>query len=102
MDIGNKIHFLRIKLGMSTRELAKLTGVSHATISRWETGRTENLFVGNIDALAKALQVTPMYLIGVEDNCDDFQVERVCNKIKTLSHDDLIKLEQMIDLMFKK
>lgn len=102
MDISNKIHSLRIRHGYSIRELGEKVGVSHATISRWETGKVENLFIGNIEALAKALHVSPLYLLGFEKANTDVMVQKISNKIQSLSSDDLLKLDQMIDVMFKK
>lgn len=102
MDIGNRIHELRVRLGYSTRELGDKVGVSHVTISRWENGKVQNLFVGNIEALAKALYVSPLYLLGFDNANNDVAIQRICNKVKTLSTDQLEKLDQMIDVMFKK
>lgn len=102
MTIGEKIYYRRKELGLTIRELAQSVNVSHTTISRWESGIIENLQADKIEALASALHVSPLYLLGIVKETPSALSERVCNKIKKLNNNDLIKLEQMIDLMFKK
>lgn len=38
-DLPERIRFFRRKQNLSSRGLAKLLGVSHSTVSNWETGR---------------------------------------------------------------
>ena len=63
-DLKNK----RIELGMTMAELAKKVGVSEATISRWESGDIANMKRDKIVLLAKALHVSPIFIMGMDDN----------------------------------
>ena len=54
----------RLELGMTMKELANKVGVSEATISRWESGDIANMRRDKIALLARALNVTPAYLMG--------------------------------------
>ena len=101
MTLGQKIYARRMELGLSLRELSNIIGVSKSTISRWETGNIEHLRVEHIEALANALYVSPLYLIGVSNDKPNIIAERICNRIKKMSIPQLEKLESMIDLMFK-
>ena len=67
MDIGNKIRERRIELGMTQEELARAAGYkSKSSINKIEVdgrGLPQNKIVD----IARALRVTPSYLMGWED-----------------------------------
>ena len=67
MDIGNRIRERRIELGMTQEELARAAGYkSKSSINKIEVdGR--GLPQDKIVDIAKALKVTPSYLMGWED-----------------------------------
>lgn len=67
MDFKDKIKFNREKLGYTLEELSKLVGVSAPTIQRYESGEIKNVRRDKISKLAKALNVSPAYLMGWED-----------------------------------
>ena len=65
--IGRRILRRRKDIGLPQRDLGKILGVSHATISLWESDKTEPSGK-NLHALAKALQCTPTWILfGDED-----------------------------------
>lgn len=88
----------RKELNLTMLELAKKVGVSEGTISRWESGDIANMRRDKIVALAKALDVTPAYLMGWEDY--SFQLKetagREIEKRKAMSpiEDSNIRLEK--------
>lgn len=67
LNIGNKLKFRRKELNLTMLELAKKVGVSEATVSRWESGDIANMRRDKIVSLAKALDVTPGYIMGWEN-----------------------------------
>lgn len=67
MSIGSRVRGLREKRGMNQQDLKRATGVSHATISRIESGEFENLRTETLVKLADALRVTTDYLLGRTD-----------------------------------
>lgn len=73
METKDKLKKRRLQLGMTIEDVARLVGVSNATVSRWETGDIENMRRDKIALLAKALQVTPSYIMGwdEEENATD-------------------------------
>lgn len=71
MGFKENIKARRIALGMTTDDVAKLVGVSNATISRWETGAIANQRRDKIQLLADALRTTPAELMGWEKPLDD-------------------------------
>ena len=66
-DIGYKIKKLRTELGLTLEEVGKVVGVSKSTVRKWETGYIENMGRDKIALLAKALKVSPIYLMGWEN-----------------------------------
>jgi len=67
MEFRHKIRERRLELGLTTDEVAKVVGVSNATISRWETGNIKNQRRDKLELLAKALRTTPAQLMGWAD-----------------------------------
>lgn len=65
-DINNLIKNRRIELGLTQLDIAKATGVTEATVSRWESGHISNMRRSKIAALAKVLQLSPSTLMGIE------------------------------------
>ena len=62
---NNRIKELRLENGLSQRELAKLTGIKQANISRWEAG----IVVPNVLdvwVLAEFFDCSIDYLVGKE------------------------------------
>lgn len=64
MEFKDKIKARRLELGMTLDEVAKIVGVSNATISRWESGAIENQRRDKLVLLANALKLPPTEMIG--------------------------------------
>lgn len=67
MEMGEKIRMLRLQKGLTLEELGNLVGVGKSTVRKWENGMIANMRRDKIVAVAKALEVTPGYLMGWED-----------------------------------
>lgn len=67
MEIGEKIKHLRTRQGMTLEELGEKVGVGKSTVRKWETGAIANMRHNKIASLADALNVSPSYLMGWED-----------------------------------
>lgn len=64
MGFKETIKARRLELGLTTEDVAKIVGVSNATISRWETGAISNQRRDKLQLLAQALHTTPAELMG--------------------------------------
>lgn len=64
MTIGERIKERRKQLGLTVDELAERLGKNRATIYRYESNDIEKLPTTVLEPLAKALDVTPAYLMG--------------------------------------
>lgn len=58
----------RIELGLTMLEVAKLVGVSEATISRYESGNIRNMRRDRIEKYAKALRVRPSEFLNIDED----------------------------------
>lgn len=72
----------RQEVGMTAGELAKRTGISRATIHRYENGQIKNIRLPSIESIAFQLQVNPDWLLGKTDN----QRERTGDNLKDVKH----------------
>lgn len=54
----------REELDMSYQTLSDKVGISKSTLQRYETGFIKNMPVDKLEDIAKALQVSPAYLMG--------------------------------------
>ena len=76
MNIGQKIKARRQALGLSADELGQLIGKNRATIYRYENNDIENLPTTALEPLAKALDVSPSYLMGWNSS-DDVDLTKI-------------------------
>lgn len=64
--IGKRMRLARINKQKTLEDIAKAVGVSRQTIQRYESGIIGNIPYDKIEGIAKALNVTPGYLMGWE------------------------------------
>lgn len=67
MDLGGKLKQRRLELNMTLEEVGNIVGVSKSTVMKWETGDIENMRRDKIALLAKALKVSPLFIMGIEN-----------------------------------
>ena len=68
MTIGERIYYKRMELGMTMEELASKTGVQKSAVNKWEKGYVSNIKSGTIAKIAHAFDVSPVWLLGLEDD----------------------------------
>lgn len=73
MTVGEKIKKQRKALGLTQTELGERLGVQKNAVSKWETGRVDDIPGSKIRAMANLFGVAPSYLIDGDDApWDDF------------------------------
>lgn len=80
MLTSQRIKQRRRELRMSIDDLARAIGKNRTTVYRYESGDIENLPLGIIEPLAKALKTTPEYLMGWDDNVKPEKYHALNNK----------------------
>ena len=84
--IGKRIAASREVKGLTRKELALLIHVAASTISRYEKGEINKIKLPIIEAIARNLDVNPMWLIGksehkeVKDMLNSWNASTVANK----------------------
>ena len=68
INIGIKIKNLRNSLKLTQKELAKKLNIKRETIHKYENGIIKNIKYETIEKLAKIFNVTPQYLLGLDDD----------------------------------
>ena len=68
MQMGERIRQLRLKKGLTQEELGKYIGVQKSAIRKYEKGEVTNLKRSSIEILANLFNVTPSYLMCIDDN----------------------------------
>ena len=63
-NIGQNIKNRRLELGLTADQLANRLQKSRATIYRYESTDADNMPIGILESLAKALSITPAELMG--------------------------------------
>lgn len=66
MCVGDRIRELRKAKGMTQGELAKKLGLKDSAIAKYENGRVENIKRSVLSEMAKILDCSPVYLLGID------------------------------------
>lgn len=74
-SIGEKIKSRRKELDISVAELAEVTGLSKATLHRYENGDIKRIKLPTIECIATYLNVNPLWLIGKSNSKSKNQSE---------------------------
>lgn len=64
---GERIKKLRKEKGLTQQELGEMLGVQKSAIAKYENGRVPNLKKETISKLADIFNVTPNYLLGIDE-----------------------------------
>ena len=59
MGIPKNIDALLVKFDLKPESLARIAGVSTATVSRWRTGQTDNIRKANLERICEQLELSP-------------------------------------------
>lgn len=94
---GERIRDARKAHGMTQKDLADKVGVKFSAIHKYENGLIVNLKRDTISALAKALEVSPAWLMCVDDDGEDALLKTAREKVngdrffeKTLDEQDFL------------
>lgn len=68
MSWGDRIKKRRLELGLTLEEVGSMVGVTKSTVKKWENGDIKNIKRDNIEPLANALRVHPLWIMGLENN----------------------------------
>lgn len=101
MTVGEKIKTLRKQQGLTQTELGEKLGVQKNAVSKWETGRVDDIPGSKIRSMATLFGVSPSYLIDDEEDSvrfDDFTYA-MYNEAKDLPEEKKQMLLEMAKFM---
>lgn len=87
-NIGNRIKKTRLEKGLTLQELGEKVGLTHASLSKYESGNIENIPINRIMDIAEALEVAPSMLMGWNE--EESPQKRVVNELIELTTHDTI------------
>ena len=112
MTLGEKIRKRRIELNMTMDDLGQAVGVQRSAINKYEKGIITDLKRSTIQALAKALDVSPVYLLDDEpDGSDQDRLEALhqnpalgmlFDRARNMSDADVDFMLQMADRILRE
>lgn len=114
-NIGQNIKNRRIELGLTADQLAERLNKSRATIYRYESTDADNMPIGILEPLSKALSTTPAELMGWNDgavkvttnitfdnNSPMHALTQAYIRRPALVQDEIIKRLEGLDVTFSK
>ena len=110
MSIGKTIKKLRESKNMSLEDVAKLCNTTRQTIYKYENEIVTNIPYDKIELLSKALNTTPAYLMGWEENNTTAETnsgiseakQKLFDLAESCSEDEAERLVQMMELFLKR
>lgn len=95
-NIMNRIQARRLELKLSYQDLAAKTNMSKSTLQRYETGSIKNMPVDKLGIIANALEVSPIWLLGLYEEEHPFEKNNSSYSEEEKNHiEDLRKLNDM-------
>lgn len=107
MTIADRIRNRRLELGLSVDDLAKRLNKNRATVYRYESSYIKSYSPDVISALAEALQTTPAYFYGYDDQApsdpstsDQPQIRIVSGMMEKMSKEQQDQVIAVLRAMF--
>lgn len=97
MNIGNRIKELRESMNMSQTELASRINASKQSVYKYENGIVSNIPSDKIEAIARALETTPAYLMGWDSvsNPENARYTITASIVANSKEDAILKYAQL-------
>lgn len=96
MTVGQRIKERRKSLGMNMDDMAEATGISRATLYRYESGDIKKFSTESLYPVARALKTTPQYLMGWTDDPHKTFGDEKSQQDKYYLNDETAKVAQAI------
>jgi SOS-response transcriptional repressor LexA len=100
-NLGQLVKEIREKAGISQRKLAEISGVSRQYINFLESGKRQGKSTEPLIKLARALNVSPQLLLGIEDQGQETNrlfTERMEEMLRTAAKDVSNRMGELIEL----
>lgn len=78
LEVGKRIKKQRLKQKLTLKELGEKVSLSEGNVQRYEVGKIKSVGINIVKSFAKALNTTPAYLMGWEE--ESISKENIDNK----------------------
>ena len=100
---------LRLEQKLTLEEVGNRVGVGKSTVRKWENGQIANMRRDKIALVAKALNTTPGFLMGWDDNeikaaqapVEDPERQRISTLFQSLTEENQQKLLDYAQMLLK-
>lgn len=98
LELYEKIKARRLELGLTLEDVGNIVGVGKSTVRKWETGNITDMKRDKIALLSKALKVSPLFIMGIEEELPkptitekEKELLTNYNKLNDLGKDEAVK-----------
>ncbi len=99
-SIGNKLHAIRKKAGMTQAEVAEAAGLSDRTYADIERGSV-NMRIETILRICDALHITPNEILTEEINTVNIKQEEILTRLNSCTQKEKETALNLLDVYFK-
>ncbi|MCI3860184.1 helix-turn-helix domain-containing protein [Lactococcus garvieae] len=99
--MDNLLKSKRLEKKMTLEQVGEIVGVGKSTVRKWENGMIENMGRDKIVLLSKALDISPLEILGMDDNelvnttSSTKQIlNNIFDKLKDERQDNILKYAQ--------
>lgn len=96
LEIGRRIKLARQMKNMTLENIAQKVSVARSTIQRYEAGKIERIKFPVLESIAKALDVSPSWLLGTSDDMVQSALSDTPINIFPIERDHLPVLEETV------
>ncbi|MEB8400877.1 XRE family transcriptional regulator [Enterococcus casseliflavus] len=79
--MNNLLKEKRLEKNMTLEQVGNLVGVGKSTVRKWENGMIENMGRDKIVALSKALDISPLDILGLEKESSVISIESIYSQL---------------------
>ena len=79
--MNNLLKEKRLEKNMTLEQVGNLVGVGKSTVRKWENGMIENMGRDKIVALSKALDISPLDILGLEKESSEISIESIYSQL---------------------
>lgn len=84
----------RLEKNMTLEQVGNLVGVGKSTVRKWENGMIENMGRDKIVALSKALNISPLDILGIDKDTSSSDISDIYNKLESSRQEKVYKFAE--------
>lgn len=90
IKLENPLKQRRLEMGLTLEEVGKKVGVGKSTVRKWENGLIENMGRDKIVLLSKALNISPLEILGITDTDSSAKLTDVYDQLNEVRKNNVL------------